>query len=100
MRPRDANDHSITARHPLDVMNVPNPDDQEVLQFAPTRLAGAADDENAGAWASPSDCNLQDTIDSIGPVDGTAARPTIPGDTESEWKPGRVALRKLRWRNQ
>ena len=51
MKPRDANDHSITARHPLDVMNVPNPDDQEVL-------------------------------------------------TESDCKPGRVALRKLRWRNQ
>jgi hypothetical protein len=48
MRPRDANDHSVTAWNPLDVMNVPNPDDQEVLQFAaPTTLAGAADDENA-----------------------------------------------------
>jgi hypothetical protein len=46
-------------------MNVPNPDDQEVLQFAaPTTLAAAADDENAGAWASPCDCNLEDTIDS------------------------------------
>lgn len=42
-------------RNPFDVMDVPDPNDREVLAFAAgAKLAGSSDDENAKAWMSAS----------------------------------------------
>jgi hypothetical protein len=82
-------------RNPFGVMDVPSPDDQEVLAFA-TRadLAGTADDENAKMWTVPSD------RDQYIAVEGNwssrwngGADPTIPGDAPSEWKQGRAEVK-------
>src|ERR1043166_217295 len=57
MKARDAEcRNSRRTRNPVDVMDVPDPNDQDVLEFATNAtLAGAADDENAQAWAAPSE---------------------------------------------
>jgi hypothetical protein len=47
-------DQHHRTRNPFDVMDVPNPSDQEVLDFATgAKLAGTSDDENAKAWVVP-----------------------------------------------
>ena len=58
MNPQDAGnrdsviDERRGTRNPFGVMDVPDPDDQHVLEFAAvTKLAGASDDDNASAWA-------------------------------------------------
>src|SRR5580704_17497580 len=75
-------------RNPYDVMDVPNPNDQEVLKFAANvKLAGSQDDENARAWDAPSGDNAFHSVEGIwfcrwnGGVD-----PTIPGDAKEKWK--------------
>jgi hypothetical protein len=80
-------------------MDVPNPDDREVLEFAASaKLAGTSDDENArvwaGIWAVPSDC------DQRGAIEGNwssrwngGADPTIPGDVAKRWKQGRAEVK-------
>jgi hypothetical protein len=62
MKPQDAGNHSSSVdprrqtRSPFDVMDVPNPNDKEVLEFATgAKLAGTSDDENAKAWTPPGD---------------------------------------------
>ncbi|WP_394891362.1 hypothetical protein ACG873_08740 [Mesorhizobium sp. AaZ16] len=81
-------------RNPFNVMDVPNPDDREVQEFAASaKLEGAADDENATAWGT---CD-RDQYDSIegnwssrwnGGVDST-----IKGDARNKWKQGRAEVR-------
>jgi hypothetical protein len=66
-------------RNPFDVMDVPNPDDQEVLEFASgARLTGAADDENAKAWTASREHDQYGAV-SIGsrssPLIGAQSRP-------------------------
>jgi hypothetical protein len=58
MESRDAGNRSSSVdqsrRNPFDVMDVPNPNDQEVLEFATgAELAGTSEDENAKAWTAP-----------------------------------------------
>jgi hypothetical protein len=81
-------------RNPFDVMDVPDPDDQEVQAFAAgATLAGTADDENAQAWGTAGR-GRHDVIEGEwfsrwkGGVD-----PTIPGDAKDKWKEGRGELR-------
>jgi hypothetical protein len=76
-------------------MDVPNPNDQEVLEFAASaRLAGTADDENAMAWVTASDRNPHDSIEGNWSSRWNGgADPTIPGDAESKWKQGQAELR-------
>jgi hypothetical protein len=76
-------------------MDVPNPNDQDVLEFAAvTSLAGSSDDENARGWATPSERNQDDTLEGIWSSRWNGgADPTIPGDVESKWKEGRAELR-------
>ena len=51
-------------RNPFGVMDVPNPNDQEVLEFATrAKLAGTSDDENAKAWAALSDHDQYEAIE-------------------------------------
>jgi hypothetical protein len=63
MKPQDAGNRSSSVdqrgrtRNPFGVMDVPNPNDQEVLEFAArAKLAATSDDENAKAWAAASKC--------------------------------------------
>ena len=45
-------------------MDVPDPNDQDVLAFASgAKLAGASDDENAKAWSALSDRDQDGTIE-------------------------------------
>ena len=96
MNPQDAESPSTSVarrprpRNPFGVMDVPDPNGQDVLQFAATaKLAGNADDENAKAWASPSGCDPYDAIEGawFSRWNG-GADPTIPGDAEDKWKQG------------
>jgi hypothetical protein len=57
-------DRGRGTRNPFDVMDVPNPDDQQVLEFAAaTKLAGSLDDENASTWASAGERKQPDTLE-------------------------------------
>lgn len=101
MKPQDAGNQNSSAdqgsgtRNPFHVMDVPNPRDQEVLEFAAdAKLAGTADDENAKAWTTPSD------HDQYGTIEGKwssrwngGADPTIPGDAANKWKQGQTEVR-------
>jgi hypothetical protein len=80
-------------RNPFNVMDVPNPDDEEVMAFAAhADLDGSADDENARAWGVRA---------AHGPhIEGVwssrwngGADPTIPGDSTDRWKEGRAEVR-------
>jgi hypothetical protein len=84
---------NIVIRNPFGTMDVPAPDDRDVMEYAATAaLAGDAADVNAAAWgsiAAPSD-----------PLEGAwasrwngGADPTIAGDTPETWKQGRAEVR-------
>jgi hypothetical protein len=76
-------------------MDVPDPNDQEVLDFAAgAKLAGSADDENAKAWATASDRDQYDAIEGYWSSRWNGgADPTIPGDAASKWKQGQAEVR-------
>jgi hypothetical protein len=73
-------------------MDVPNPNDQEVLKFAAVaNLAGTSDDENSKAWTSPRDGDHYGTIEGNWSCRWNGgADPTIPGDAASKWKQGQA----------
>jgi hypothetical protein len=84
---------NIVIRNPFGTMDVPGPDDREVMDYAATALlSGDAADVNAAHWAdiqAPSD-----------PLEGPwasrwngGADPTIAGDTPETWKDGRAEVR-------
>ena len=87
------NDPAI--RNPFGVMDVPNPNDDDVMQFARnTAPEESADDENAKPWAAG------DASSPRGAIEGEwssrwkgAADPTIAGDTPDKWKQGRGEAR-------
>jgi hypothetical protein len=82
-------------RNPFGVMDVPTPNDDDVMQFAGnTAPEESADDENAKPWGTG------DASDQRGAIEGEwssrwkgAADPTIPGDTPDKWKQGRGEAR-------
>ncbi|MGY4283479.1 hypothetical protein ACVWXO_002699 [Bradyrhizobium sp. LM2.7] len=82
----------LVIRNPFGTMDVPEPGDSEVMDYAATAtLAGDAADDNAAQWAS---------FPVPDPLDGTwasrwngGADPTIAGDTPETWKQGRAELR-------
>ena len=96
MKPQDAGNRSSSVdqgrrtRNPFDVMDVPNPNDQEVLEFATrAKLAGTSDEENAKAWTAPSDRDHYDAIEGNWSSRWNGgADPTIPGDAANKWKQG------------
>ena len=77
-------------RNPFGVMDVPDPDDAEVMQFARhTTLEGSTDDANAPTW-----CTLA-TLRPSSSIEGEwssrwngAADPTISNDSADKWKQG------------
>lgn len=84
---------NIIIRNPFGTMDVPEPSDSEVMDYAATAtLTGDAADANAVHWAS-----LPASSD---PIEGTwasrwngGADPTIAGDTPETWKQGRAEVR-------
>jgi hypothetical protein len=88
-------DHGGRARNPFDVMDVPNPSDQQVLEFAAvTSVTGSSDDENAKAWANQGERNQHNTLEGHWSSRWNGgADPTIPGDAKDRWKQGRAELR-------
>jgi hypothetical protein len=84
---------NLVIRNPFGTMDVPEPNDRDVTDFAATAvLAGGRDDVNAPAWCAP--------LPSADPLEGAwasrwngGADPTIPGDTPEQWKQGRAELR-------
>src|SRR5262245_22660323 len=107
MKPQTAENRVTTVderrgtRNPFGVLDVPNPDDQEVREFAArAKLAGSADDDNAIAWTAPSDPASRDLASQDLAIEGHwssrwngGADPTIPGDAEHKWKQGRAEVR-------
>src|ERR1043166_8100905 len=95
--PMKARDAESRTRNPFDVMDVPDPNDRDVLAFATgATLAGAADDENAQAWVAPSE------RDYSGAIEGNwssrwngGADPTIPGDAANKWKQGNATVKAV-----
>ncbi|MBR1122524.1 hypothetical protein JQ628_13440 [Bradyrhizobium lablabi] len=78
-------------RNPFGVMDVPDPDDTEVMQFAgKTTLQGLASDANAAIWCTVAAIRPSNSIegDWSSRWNG-AADPTIPGDAADKWKQGR-----------
>jgi hypothetical protein len=101
MKPKDAGNPTRSvgpcsgARNPFGVMDVPDPDDREVLEFAAdAELTGTSDDENAKAWATPSDRGGYRAIEGDWSSRWNGgADPTIPGDAENKWKQGRAEVK-------
>ena len=82
-------------RNPFGVMDVPNPDDQTVTEFARSAtLEGFADDVNAAHWGAVDDAHKSGTIEGgwSSRWNG-AADPTIAGDSAQKWKQGQGEVR-------
>ena len=78
-------------------MDVPNPNDREVLEFAASaNLLGTSDDENAKAWMPRSGFNQYDSIEGNWSCRWNGgADPTIPGDVANKWKHGQAEARAV-----
>ena len=82
-------------RNPFGVMDVPDPNDDDVMEFARnTAPEESANDENAKPWS------VGHANQGRGTIEGEwssrwngAADPTIPGDTPDKWKQGRGEAR-------
>ncbi|MBA2400700.1 MAG: hypothetical protein H0V72_18750 [Bradyrhizobium sp.] len=91
MKPERETDRNTGTRNPFGVMDVPDPNDQTVKEFADTAtLDGAFDDANAATWGNT------DREYGHGTIEGDwssrwngAADPTISGDAADKWKAGR-----------
>ena len=84
-----------TMQNPFGVMDVPDPDDADVRQFADsTTLEGAADDVNAAAWGTADGTSMPGTIEGNWSSRWNGgADPTIAGDSADKWKQGRGEAR-------
>jgi hypothetical protein len=82
-------------RNPFGVMDVPDPDDQEVGAFAAgATLVVDAQDENAQPWATLGDGDQHDAIEGRWSSRWNGgADPTIAGDAKDKWKQGRAEVR-------
>ena len=76
-------------------MDVPDPNDPEVLEFATgAKLAGTSDDDNAKTWTGGSDGEPNSAIEGNWSSRWNGgADPTIPGDAASKWKQGRAEVK-------
>jgi hypothetical protein len=77
-------------RNPYGVTDVPNPNDQEVVEFAAdAKLDGSTDDENGSAWSTVSENVASRSIEGTWSSRWNGgADPTIPGDAKEKWKQG------------
>jgi hypothetical protein len=101
MNPQDAENRSSSVdqrrgtRNPFGVLDVPDPNDDEVLAFAAgAELAGTSDDENAKAWSGPSNRAQYDAIEGNWSSRWNGgADPTISGDAANKWKAGQAEVK-------
>ena len=95
--PSSSVDQCRRTRNPFGVMDVPTPNDEEVLGFAiGAALVGTSDDENAKAWTAPSDHDQYTTIEGNWSSRWNGgADPTIPEDTAKKWKQGQAEVKVL-----
>jgi hypothetical protein len=83
-------------RNPFGVMDVPDPNDGEVTQFAATAtLKGSADDENAAAWSTTENGGRETIEGGWSSRWNGGADPTIPGDAADKWKAGPAEARTV-----
>jgi hypothetical protein len=82
-------------RNPYGVMDVPNPNDQEVVEFAANaKLDGSTDDENGSTWGTVSENAASHSIEGIWSSRWNGgADPTIPADAKEKWKQGRSEVK-------
>jgi hypothetical protein len=82
-------------RNPYGVMDVPNPNDQAVVEFAANvKLEGSTDDVNEPAWDIVSESATSRSIEGTWSSRWNGGQdPTIPGDTKEKWKQGRGEVR-------
>jgi len=82
-------------QNPFGVMDVPDPNDADVEQFAGrATLEASADDDNAKAWSSADNSGQHGTVEGNWSSRWNGgADPTIPGDAADKWKQGRAELR-------
>jgi hypothetical protein len=87
--------HAKPTQNPFGVMDVPDPNDADVEQFAASAtLDGYADDNNAKSWSSVDGGSQHETVEGHWSSRWNGgADPTIPGDTADQWKQGRAELR-------
>ena len=103
MEPQNANIRNSSVdqvrgfRNPFEVMDVPNPNDREVFEFAASaKLSGTSNDENAKAWMPPSGLNQYSSIEGNWSSRWNGgADPTIPGDVANKWKCGQAEARAI-----
>src|SRR5262249_14948902 len=83
------------ARNPFGVIDVPDPNDRQAMEFAAgAPLAGTADDDNSTAWTSSGGRDQHGTIEgSWSSRWNGGADPTIPGDAATKWKQGQAEAR-------
>jgi hypothetical protein len=76
-------------------MDVPDPNDQDVLAFASgAKLAGTSGDENAKAWPALGNRDQDGTIEGNWSSRWNGgADPTIRGDAANKWKQGRAEVK-------
>ena len=84
-----------TTRNPFGVMDAPDPNDAEVMQFARNAtLDGSDADDNAENWSPVDSSGEQHSI--LGNWSSRwngGADPTIAGDAADKWKQGRAEAR-------
>jgi hypothetical protein len=85
------------SRNPFGVMDVPDPNDREVIEFAASAtLEGSPDDDNAAAWCAAGRTRPHDTVEGDWSSRWNGgADPTIAGDAADKWKQGRAEARLL-----
>ncbi|BAR56772.1 hypothetical protein NK6_3596 [Bradyrhizobium diazoefficiens] len=84
---------NLVIRNPFGTMDVPGPDDSDVMSYAAAAtLSGDAADGNAAHWADIS--SRADPLEGIWASRWNGgADPTIAGDTPETWKRGRADVR-------
>lgn len=89
------NSATQTKRNPFGVMDVPDPNDVEVAEFARTAaLDGSVADDNAANWTTLDGSGEPHSI--LGHWSSRwngGADPTIAGDAADKWKQGRAEAR-------
>jgi hypothetical protein len=90
-----SNAAGVAIRNPFGVMDVPDPNDPEVIEFAAgATLEGSSDDDNAVAWCTADGRRPHNTVEGDWSSRWNGgADPTIPGDAAEKWKQGRAEAR-------
>src|SRR3981189_2282556 len=90
-----ASEAGFGTRNPFGVMDVPDPNDEEVTRFAGSAtVEGSADDENAKNWSAADNSGQPSTIEGNWSSRWNGgADPTIPEDAAYKWKRGSAEAR-------